>query len=90
MVSTVPEVHTNVPINTQITFDVVLYPGVPQGSAEEVFVVKCGWIKVEDAEGSTYFKGVVLCTLYIDDIVMGGPAADCRRELLLLSKHIIL
>ncbi len=38
VVSTTPEVHTNVPINTEITFDVTLFPGVPQGSAEEVFV----------------------------------------------------
>ena len=38
VLSTVPEVHTNVAINTQVTFDVTLFPGVPQGSTEEVFI----------------------------------------------------
>ncbi len=38
VLSTVPAVHTNVQINTEVTFDVTLYPGVPQGSGEQVFV----------------------------------------------------
>ncbi len=38
VVSTVPEVHSNVQINTQITFDITVEPAVPQGSGEQVFV----------------------------------------------------
>ena len=38
VLSTVPEVHTDVPINTEITFEITVYPAVPQGAAEEVYV----------------------------------------------------
>ena len=38
VLSTAPAVHTNVPINTEVTFDVTVYPAVPQGSSEEVYV----------------------------------------------------
>jgi hypothetical protein len=38
VLSILPETHTNVQINTQVTFDVTLIPGVAQGSGERVFV----------------------------------------------------
>jgi hypothetical protein len=40
--------------------------------AENVFVSLLGWKKTEDAEGSTYYRGLLLMTVYIDDIVIGG------------------
>ena len=38
VLSTVPEVHSNVQIGSTVTFDVTMFPAVPQGSGEQVFV----------------------------------------------------
>lgn len=37
------------------------------------FVKRCGWVKIDDAEGSCFTKRGCLATVYIDDIVIGGP-----------------
>lgn len=70
--------------------------GVPRAGydwdqhAEHILVVVLKWSKIEDGEGTTFRRGRLLLTLYIDDIVIGGEKRAAAKALQELAAHVDL
>jgi hypothetical protein len=78
-----------------VPIDGALY-GLPRAGwdwdqhCDHVFVVLCGWTRVEDAEGTAFTKQGVLAVVYIDDILLGGNLILARKFFTHLQAHIRL